>query len=320
MAFDDFDPAGIDPIDAHESEDDLLDLAREESRAATQSSPTTGADDAALDEDLFGFPVLDGSDQAQSVSAEVSSGSLGVLEEDIERITEQVNELIEDDDLFEEEAPIPASPSTAAAPAPTPAAIEVDDELIAPAPAAPQATPSAAPTAAPAPAPAQAAAPVAMVAPFRLGRAGVLVSAAAVVFAALLLGVVWVTGQGVQEALATRTDAAPGDDALQARIAELESQLVLQREELLGAIQSDRDTEPVGPTVVRVEPEWLIERRLIDAAISEGRYREARKRLFGLQAVMDEQTEDVRAELAPAVAFLIPETYRLQAIARGGDQ
>ena len=37
---------------------------------------------------------------------------------------------------------------------------------------------------------------------------------------------------------------------------------------------------------------------------------------------MDELGDDVQAHLAPTVAFLIPETYRLQAEAQdeGGDQ
>jgi hypothetical protein len=97
--------------------------------------------------------------------------------------------------------------------------------------------------------------------------------------------------------------------------------MTAQRQELLGALQSKEDEfSEILPTNVHVEPEWLVERKLIQEALNEGRFREARKRLFALQATMDDFSADVRDELAPTVAFLIPETYRLQAAAEGGEQ
>lgn len=330
MAFDDFDSAGDDLL---ENEDDLLDLAREETRAATRAAKPAPAG-VDLDEDLFGFPVMDGAERSTTVASEISSGPIGALEEDIERITEQVNDLI-DEDLFEDEdleaVEVEASDAIADAlvgdeedddPAASDVFDEEDDDTdeveVRPKRRRKERATAAAATAA--------AAPVAAGSTIQLGKNGVWIAAAAAVFALALVSVVWVTGRGLQEALATRGDAAPAtDDALQARIAALQAELDAQRQALATAIAGDDAAdEDHAITVVRVEPEWVIERKLIRQAIAEGRYREARKRLFALQAVMDELDAKVRDELAPEVAFLIPETYRLQAEAQsaapGGAQ
>ncbi len=324
MAFDDFDSAGDDLV---ENEDDLLDLAREETRAATRAAKPAPAG-VDLDEDLFGFPVMDGAERSTSVAAEIASSPVGALEEDIERITEQVNELIEDD-LFEDEqgTAVEARASDAIADAadlleddttdgPTPVTGDELDDLLDKQGRASAATPA---TAVAAPA-------VAGGATIQLGKNGLWIAVAAASFAVALLGVVWITGRGLQDALAVRNEpASTGNVELQARISELQAELAAQREALSTALSNDDDAAADSAiTVVRVEPEWVIERKLIRQAITEGRYREARKRLFALEAVMDELAQDVQDQLAPEVAFLIPETYRLQAevqaAAQGGEQ
>jgi hypothetical protein len=318
MAFDDFEPADADPTAQQGQDDDLFDFplvdpfgvaqAQGSSPAPAAAEPVANTPVAALaaDDDLFAAPE--------------SGASLDSFEADVDRLSERVADLIEDDDLDayldeplidDDFETVTEEPVTAPAPKAKPkrarAQAPVEVELPA---AAPVATHTASAHAAPA----------AQAGSFKLGRPGMLIAGLAGVFAFALLGVVWSAGRGMQAALASRSEVA-NEVQLQTRLAELELLMNSQREELLSALQAKDDelTENL-PTNVRVEPEWFVERKLIQEAMNEGRYREARKRLFALQAVMDELSEDVSKELAPAVAFLIPETYRLQAEHEGGEQ
>jgi len=330
MAFDDFDSADADPQAQQGLNDDLFDFPLvdpfgvAEVQSSSPAAPSVAAPPPAqtaksavtesigADDDLFASPD--------------ASTSLDSFEADVDRLSERVAELIEDDDLdsyleeplidddfeavIEEPVPAPAStPRAKSKPARAKAAkarVEVDAPAVA-------AVTAPIEQAAPARSTAQAGA-------FKLGRPGMLLAGLAGIFAFALLGVVWSAGRGMQAALASRNEGT-NEVQLQSRISELEQLMNAQREELLSALDSkDAELTENLPTNVRVEPEWFVERKLIQEAMSESRYREARKRLFALQAVMDELSEDVREELAPAVAFLIPETYRLQAENQGGEQ
>ncbi|MCA8980456.1 MAG: hypothetical protein H6831_11595 [Planctomycetes bacterium] len=322
MAFDDFESRDADPTTAQGLDEDLFDfplvdpfgVAEEVSSPApartsrTKASTRTATPPAdADDDDLFASP-LGG-----------TAGSLESFEDDVDRLSERVADLIEDDDLDSfldeplveddfggppvEEISAPAQkskeqkrPKRVVARESAEVVVEQPAQLV-----AAVATPHSG--------------------PFRLGRTGMLIAAGASLFAFALLGVVWHTGRGMQAALASRSENA-NEAHLQSRIMELEQLMNSQRQELLSALESKTDDLPEIPaTHVRVEPEWFVERKLIQQAMAEGRYREARKRLFALQAVMDDLGPDVRDELAPTVAFLIPETYRLQAAdAKGGEE
>ena len=315
MAFDDFEPTGANVPDGDEQNSDLFDfpavdpIADDDAAAEATPAPVAARPkhDFDLDEDLFGFPVMDGSDSVAPEGVADAAGSvLGELEQDIEQLIDQASELIEEEDLesyIEPEpvvataTPVSTKPASQAAPAPVAAEAAVQTIIT------PQAT-----------------AP-ALHAPLRFGRTGAILGAIAVTFAFALLGVVWNASRGMQEALSARNTDNGADLALQSRIIELEHMLGDQREELLAAVEASvADSNEILPVNIHVEPEWFVERSLIQEAIREGRYVEARKRLFALQAVSDELDVEIRDELSPTIAFLIPETYRLQAQARGGNQ
>lgn len=325
MAFDDFDTDDTDPTVQHRLDDDLFDfplvdpfgVAERENvtmpAAATKAKKAKSAAPSTVDaedDDLFGSPLVGG------------DASLESFEADVDRLSERVADLIEDDDLetyLDEPLLEDDFGVTPEAPVISPAPKQNKHKQ--PARVAPREPQQALAAETPQAPPIVVAAPASQSGPFRLGRTGMLVAGLVGVFAFALLGVVWSAGRGMQDALASRNENT-SDVQLQSRILELEQLMNTQRQELLAALEAKDEELPELPaTHVRVEPEWFVERKLIQQAMQEGRFREARKRLFALQAVMDELSADVREELAPTVAFLIPETYRLQAAeAKGGEQ
>lgn len=319
MAFDDFDSADADPTVQRGLDDDLFDfplvdpfgVAEQPGVEARATAPAPKAAKRAVDDDdLFGSPV-----SGDGVTLES-------FEADVDRLSERVADLIEDDDLdaYLDEPLVEDD-----------FGVEPEQPVVSPAPkrnkqkqptrVAPLETQQAAAAESVPSPPIVIAAPAAQSGPFQLNRTGMLIAALAGVFAFALLGVVWSAGRGMQAALASRSENS-GEVQLQSRILELEQLMNTQRQELLAALESRSDEESELPTThVRVEPEWFVERKLIQEAMKEGRFREARKRLFALQAVMDDLSAEVRDELAPTIAFLIPETYRLQAAeTKGGEQ
>lgn len=329
MAFDDFESSGTTPSTPMGQNDDLFDfplvdpfgVADAPAASSTQRTSASTTTLGAAGDDLF-----DAADEASV---------LDDFEANVDRLADRVADLIEDDDLdsyldeplvgddFDEPTP-ESAPVPPAAPKSTP--VRKKSRAQAPKIVAAKQSVQKVEQAAPAIAPATETVPTASseraVSPANspFSRFGLLAAGLAAAFALALITVVWSAGRGMQDALASRNQVQ-SDTQLQARIAELEQLMNNQRQELLSALKSQNEVEPeLYSSHVRVEPEWFVERKLIQEAMNEGRFREARKRLFALQAVMDDLKPEIRDELAPTVAFLIPETYRRQAEAKGGEK
>ena len=299
------------------------DAAAPAAAAPVPNTPTicTGLDPE-LDEDLFGFPPMDLSE----LGIVAGDAAQGDIEESIQKATQQVTDMLEDDlgDIVREAS------AEEATPAPPPPPLEIPD---APAPAVQEAAPAPQPAAQPAPA-AQAPAPaapvatqVAYAAPVAVSstspRAMWVLTAGVLLFMVGILSIAWrATSVFHEQIQSVRKDVA--DSATNLRdsttdtmkeLAELERELIRYQ---VNAAKTGQDSE-IPPQGLEIQAPHEVVLQVATEAIENGQYQEARQMLFNLLAEADNHPEDIRDDMERRASTLIAESHKSQAESMPGE-